>query len=59
VCPLARRPFVSEVTVERRTRKKYLLLIYHGDLPLPGSPEWEALSEDARVLDEQAFVEVT
>jgi hypothetical protein len=25
---------------------KYLLLIQHGDAPLPGSPEWAALSED-------------
>jgi len=24
---------------------KYMLLIQHGDTPLPGSPEWEALSE--------------
>jgi hypothetical protein len=24
---------------------KYLLLIQHGDMPKPGSPEWEALSE--------------
>jgi hypothetical protein len=25
---------------------KYLLLIQHGDMPKPGSPEWEALSKD-------------
>jgi hypothetical protein len=25
---------------------KYLLLIQHGDMPKPGSPEWEALSVD-------------
>jgi hypothetical protein len=25
---------------------KYMLLIQHGDTPLPGSPEWEALSAD-------------
>jgi hypothetical protein len=25
---------------------KYMLLINHGDTPLPGSPEWDALSED-------------
>ena len=25
---------------------KYLLLIQHGDMPKPGSPEWEALSQD-------------
>jgi hypothetical protein len=27
---------------------KYMLLINHGDTPVPGSPEWDALSEDAR-----------
>jgi hypothetical protein len=25
---------------------KYMLLIQHGDMPVPGSPEWDALSED-------------
>ena len=25
---------------------KYLLLIHQGDTPLPGTPEWESLSED-------------
>jgi hypothetical protein len=25
---------------------KYMLLINHGDSPVPGSPEWDALSED-------------
>jgi hypothetical protein len=25
--------------------KKYMLLIQYGDTTLPGSPEWEALSE--------------
>jgi hypothetical protein len=25
---------------------KYMLLIQQGDTPVPGSPEWEALSED-------------
>jgi hypothetical protein len=25
---------------------KYMLLIHHGDMPVPGSPEWEALSEE-------------
>jgi hypothetical protein len=25
---------------------KYLLLIQHGEMPKPGSPEWEALSKD-------------
>ena len=25
---------------------KYMLLIHQGDTPLPGSPEWERLSED-------------
>ena len=27
---------------------KYMLLINQGDTPLPGSPEWDALSEDER-----------
>ena len=25
---------------------KYMLLIHQGDTPLPGTPEWERLSED-------------
>ena len=25
---------------------KYMLLIHQGDTPLPGSPEWERLSDD-------------
>jgi len=25
---------------------KYLLLIHQGDTPLPGTPEWESLSQD-------------
>jgi hypothetical protein len=25
---------------------KYLLLIQHGDMPKPGSPEWDALSAE-------------
>jgi hypothetical protein len=25
---------------------KYMLLIHQGDTPLPGTPEWDALSED-------------
>jgi hypothetical protein len=36
---------------------KYLLLIQHGDMPKPGSPEWEALSADeqkAIAVDYQA-----
>jgi len=27
---------------------KYMLLIHQGDTPLPGTPEWEALSEDEK-----------
>src|SRR5215475_4957901 len=27
---------------------KYMLLIQHGDMPRPGSPEWEAISADAQ-----------
>jgi hypothetical protein len=25
---------------------KYVLVIYHGTTPLPGTPEWESLSEE-------------
>jgi hypothetical protein len=25
---------------------KFMLLIHHGDTPVPGTPEWERLSED-------------
>ncbi|HET7744446.1 MAG TPA: YciI family protein [Gaiellaceae bacterium] len=25
---------------------KYMLLIHHGDTPVPGTPEWEQLSQD-------------
>jgi hypothetical protein len=31
---------------EREETMKYLLLIQQGDTPLPGSPEWERLSQD-------------
>jgi hypothetical protein len=37
---------------------KYMLLIHHGDTPTPGSPEWEAMSEDeqkAVAVDYQAI----
>jgi len=27
---------------------KYMLLIHQGDTPLPGTPEWNGLSEDER-----------
>jgi len=27
---------------------KYMLLIHHGQTPVPGTPEWERLSEDER-----------
>src|SRR5262249_42562958 len=30
----------------RRTLAQYVLLIYQGTTPLPGSPEWSKLSED-------------
>ena len=39
---------------------KYLLLIHQGDTPLPGTPEWERLSEDeqrAAYTDYQAINE--
>ncbi len=37
---------------------KYMLLIHQGDTPLPGSDEWERLSEDERnavIADYQAI----
>jgi hypothetical protein len=37
---------------------RYMLLIHHGDTPTPGSPEWEAMSEDeqkAVAVDYQAI----
>jgi hypothetical protein len=41
-------PFVSSATTlhEQEEDMKYMLLIHHGTTPLPGSPEWERLSED-------------
>ena len=27
---------------------KYMLLIHHGATPLPGSPEWDSLSDDEK-----------
>jgi hypothetical protein len=41
---------------------KYMLLIQQGDTPLPGSPEWERLSEDeqkAVYADYQGINETT
>jgi hypothetical protein len=32
--------------VPRRKRMKYVMLIYQGTAPLPGSEQWEALSEE-------------
>src|SRR6266545_888194 len=31
---------------EREEAMRYMLLIQQGDTPLPGTPEWERLSED-------------
>jgi hypothetical protein len=31
---------------EKEKTMKYLLLIHQGDTPLPGTPEWERLSQD-------------
>jgi hypothetical protein len=31
---------------EKEETMKYLLLIHQGDTPLPGTPEWESLSQD-------------
>jgi hypothetical protein len=40
----------AEVALGRQSKgenaMKYMLLIRHGEAPLPGSPEWEALSAD-------------
>jgi hypothetical protein len=33
---------------EKEDTMKYLLLIHQGTTPLPGTPEWDALSEDER-----------
>jgi hypothetical protein len=41
---------------------KYMLLIHQGDTPLPGTPEWERLSEDeqkAVYADYQAINETS
>jgi hypothetical protein len=41
---------------------KYMLLIHQGDTPLPGSPQWERLSEDeqkAVYADYQAINETS
>jgi hypothetical protein len=41
---------------------KYMLLIHQGDTPVPGSPEWDRLSEDeqkAVYTDYQAINETT
>jgi hypothetical protein len=41
LCPLGRRSFVYEATIDREEqRMKYMLLIHHGDTP------WKELSED-------------
>jgi hypothetical protein len=31
---------------KEETTMKYLLLIHQGDTPLPGTPEWDGLSQD-------------
>jgi hypothetical protein len=33
---------------EKEDAMKYLLLIHQGTTPLPGTPEWDALSDDER-----------
>jgi hypothetical protein len=41
---------------------KYMLLIHQGDTPLPGTPEWETLSEDEQkrvYADYQAINQTT
>ena len=37
---------------------RYLLLIHQGDTPLPGSPEWDALSDDQRQAVYTAYQEI-
>ena len=37
---------------------RYLLLIHQGDTPLPGSPEWDALTDDQRRAVFQAYQEI-
>src|SRR5215216_7324376 len=46
-CPSPRLPFVLEANRLRGKEKamKYMLLIHQGTTPLPGSSEWERLSE--------------
>src|SRR5207247_4988034 len=47
-CPFLESSFVLEATMhhEGGNDVKYMLLIHQGDTPVPGSEEWEALSED-------------
>ena len=37
---------------------RYLLLIHQGDTPLPGSPEWDALTDDQRQAVYTAYQEI-
>ena len=34
---------------------KYMLLIHQGDTPVPGTPEWERLSEDEKMRIPAAY----
>jgi hypothetical protein len=47
-CPHLCFSFVYEATIqhEKEGTMKYMLLIHQGDTPLPGTPEWEPLSQD-------------
>jgi hypothetical protein len=47
---------------EREDGMRYMLLIQQGDTPLPGTPEWERLSEDEQrqvYADYQAINQTT
>jgi hypothetical protein len=47
-CPHTCLSFVSEATIhhDKEDLMKYMLLIHQGDTPLPGTPEWDGLSQD-------------
>jgi hypothetical protein len=40
-------PFVQYATIHQKEEAmKYMLLIHQGTTPLPGTPEWDALSQE-------------
>jgi hypothetical protein len=48
LCRFPRIPFVLWATIHKEDAMKYMLLIHQGTTPLPGTPEWEALSDDEK-----------